>query len=163
MAKIGWKKRLSVYMRDRFICRYCGKRLHLQDVTLDHILPRSKGGSHSESNLATACSDCNLGKSSDILFPVDMVFAKSRFQGWFIHKHFGIFSVEFSEYELCLCRGSEHLVTNNSCYDDEFIEEIRSIFRFSGKRSVKTVLDFDRALACIRGFVVDSRNMDGQN
>lgn len=55
-------KRLSIYLRDGFCCCYCGKSLKGSapaEVTLDHLLPRSTGGSNEATNLVTACRSCN--------------------------------------------------------------------------------------------------------
>lgn len=59
--------RFAVLQRDGFRCRYCGH--HPPDVQLqvDHIVPRSRGGSDDPENLPTACSDCNQGKSARLL------------------------------------------------------------------------------------------------
>lgn len=59
---ISKHKRLAIYLRDGFLCCYCGSDLHdakPSDINLDHIKPRSKGGSNSETNLITACKSCN--------------------------------------------------------------------------------------------------------
>jgi 5-methylcytosine-specific restriction endonuclease McrA len=55
-------KRLALNLRDGFKCAYCGKDLKdssPRDVTLDHLLPRSCGGSNEATNLITACLRCN--------------------------------------------------------------------------------------------------------
>ena len=51
--------RFNVFLRDGFACLYCGRR---EDLTFDHVIPRSRGGRTSWSNIATACSRCNLAK-----------------------------------------------------------------------------------------------------
>lgn len=48
--------RQNIFKRDRNACQYCGSN---KDLTLDHVLPKSKGGESSWSNLATACKKCN--------------------------------------------------------------------------------------------------------
>jgi 5-methylcytosine-specific restriction endonuclease McrA len=53
--------RFNVFLRDRFQCQYCGA---LEDLTFDHLLPRSKGGQTTWENVVTACSPCNLRKSN---------------------------------------------------------------------------------------------------
>lgn len=58
-------KRLAIYLRDEFECVYCGRNLHKaapQDVTLDHVKAKSKGGENHESNLVTACRSCNCAR-----------------------------------------------------------------------------------------------------
>ena len=56
-------KRLRIYMRDKFRCQYCGEKKPAGDLTLDHILPRSRGGDNSPVNIVTACVPCNNRKS----------------------------------------------------------------------------------------------------
>ena len=51
--------RFNVFLRDRFTCQYCGSK---EDLTFDHVLPRSKGGLTRWDNVITACSPCNLAK-----------------------------------------------------------------------------------------------------
>jgi 5-methylcytosine-specific restriction endonuclease McrA len=57
-------KRLRIYMRDKFRCQYCGQKKGAAELTLDHILPRSRGGDHSPLNVVTACITCNNRKSN---------------------------------------------------------------------------------------------------
>lgn len=51
--------RLAVYKKDGNSCVYCGSK---DDLTIDHNLPQSRGGSNDISNLLTACRACNAGK-----------------------------------------------------------------------------------------------------
>ena len=55
-------KRLRIYMRDKFRCQYCGEKKAAGELTLDHILPRSRGGDNSPVNIVTACEACNNRK-----------------------------------------------------------------------------------------------------
>ena len=55
-------KRLRIYMRDKFRCQYCGEKKPAGELTLDHILPRSRGGDNSPFNVVTACVACNNRK-----------------------------------------------------------------------------------------------------
>lgn len=57
-------KRLRLYMRDRFRCQYCGLKFAANELTLDHITPRSQGGLSLPENLATACVKCNNRKAN---------------------------------------------------------------------------------------------------
>ena len=53
--------RFNVFLRDRFVCQYCGSP---DDLTFDHIIPRSKGGQTTWENVVAACSPCNLRKGN---------------------------------------------------------------------------------------------------
>jgi 5-methylcytosine-specific restriction endonuclease McrA len=55
--------RFAVLKRDDFTCQYCGRKAPSVILQLDHIYPKSKGGSDSINNYRTACAECNLGKS----------------------------------------------------------------------------------------------------
>jgi 5-methylcytosine-specific restriction endonuclease McrA len=57
-------KRLRIYMRDKFCCQYCGEKKGAVELTLDHIMPRSRGGDNSPVNVVTACVPCNNRKSN---------------------------------------------------------------------------------------------------
>lgn len=52
--------RREVFVRDRYTCQYCGTSHG--DLTLDHVIPRSRGGPHTWENLVTACRTCNHRK-----------------------------------------------------------------------------------------------------
>lgn len=54
--------RTKIFMRDRYRCQYCGHRGTLADLSLDHILPRSRGGKTTPENLCVACRVCNSRK-----------------------------------------------------------------------------------------------------
>jgi 5-methylcytosine-specific restriction endonuclease McrA len=63
---IPLKLRFAVLSRDKFRCCICGKSPAIDVGTIlhiDHIVPFSKGGKTTLSNLQTLCSECNLGKS----------------------------------------------------------------------------------------------------
>ena len=61
--------RFNVFLRDRFTCQYCGAR---EDLTFDHVIPRSKGGQTTWENVVAACSPCNLRKSDRLPREADM-------------------------------------------------------------------------------------------
>jgi len=50
----------EVLRRDEYTCQYCGKRS--PNLTIDHIIPRRLGGTHSWENLVAACPNCNHRK-----------------------------------------------------------------------------------------------------
>ena len=49
--------RREIFARDRHTCQYCGREA--KNLTLDHVTPRFRGGSHSWENVVTACISCN--------------------------------------------------------------------------------------------------------
>src|SRR3954466_4822582 len=57
--------RREVFVRDRHTCQYCGRQAH--DMTLDHVMPRHRGGGHTWENLVTACKPCNHRKGGKTL------------------------------------------------------------------------------------------------
>ena len=50
-----------MFLRDRFQCQYCGAE---DDLTFDHLLPRSRGGHTTWGNVVAACAPCNLKKGN---------------------------------------------------------------------------------------------------
>ena len=56
--------RFNVFLRDKFACQYCGSN---NELTFDHLLPRSKGGKTDWDNVVTACSSCNVKKGGRLL------------------------------------------------------------------------------------------------
>lgn len=61
------KARFRVLTRDNYRCRYCGRSAPSVIVHVDHIIPACEGGVTDDSNLVTACLDCNLGKGGSLL------------------------------------------------------------------------------------------------
>jgi len=53
--------RLEVFNRDRYTCQYCGKEA--RQLTLDHVLPRYRGGEQTWENVVSACIPCNRRKA----------------------------------------------------------------------------------------------------
>jgi 5-methylcytosine-specific restriction endonuclease McrA len=56
--------RFNVFLRDRFTCQYCAERFPTQELTFDHVVPRSRGGRTTWTNVVAACSSCNLLKGN---------------------------------------------------------------------------------------------------
>lgn len=56
--------RSNLYRRDAFTCQYCGVALPGQDLTIEHVLPRSRGGPTTWENCVAACEDCNGRKAN---------------------------------------------------------------------------------------------------
>jgi 5-methylcytosine-specific restriction endonuclease McrA len=67
------KRRISrraVFARDDWLCQYCGAASHL---TVDHVIPRSRGGASSWDNVVTSCAPCNIRKADRLPEEVGMV------------------------------------------------------------------------------------------
>jgi 5-methylcytosine-specific restriction endonuclease McrA len=54
--------RLNIYARDQNTCQYCGKLHPRQELNLDHVVPRSRGGATNWENVVCSCVPCNLRK-----------------------------------------------------------------------------------------------------
>ncbi|HET7104838.1 MAG TPA: HNH endonuclease [Terracidiphilus sp.] len=63
--------RKNILLRDRNTCQYCGVVLPSSDLTLDHVIPRSRGGSSSWENLVACCHACNRHKGNRLLQEID--------------------------------------------------------------------------------------------
>lgn len=55
-------KRNRIFQRDSYRCTYCGEQFLFDELTVDHVQPRVRGGDHSDGNLVTACRACNTLK-----------------------------------------------------------------------------------------------------
>lgn len=61
------RRKVRIAKRDGMKCNYCTRPFRrLSEATLDHFIPRSKGGSNHISNLVLACNDCNQNKKDEI-------------------------------------------------------------------------------------------------
>jgi hypothetical protein len=67
MPSLSVRTRFEVFKRDRFTCQYCGQTPPAVLLEVDHVIPRSVGGSDEMDNLITSCQDCNRGKSDKLL------------------------------------------------------------------------------------------------
>ncbi len=56
--------RFNVFLRDGFRCQYCDQRQRSEELTFDHVVPRSRGGATTWENVVTACATCNARKGN---------------------------------------------------------------------------------------------------
>lgn len=63
-------RREIIFEKDNYTCLACGNK---NDLTIDHIIPKSMGGSNEEDNLQTLCRGCNLLKGSKIRYYRNLV------------------------------------------------------------------------------------------
>lgn len=57
----------ALWHRDLGVCQYCYKSVTISNATIDHVIPKSRGGGHTWENLVIACSKCNGKKGSRLL------------------------------------------------------------------------------------------------
>lgn len=69
--------RANIFRRDRGECQYCGSR---KNLTIDHVVPKSKGGKTNWTNLVTACNRCNITKGDKTPEQAGMVLKTSPFK-----------------------------------------------------------------------------------
>ncbi len=68
--------RRNVFARDNHTCQYCGERKPTSKLSIDHVMPRSRNGSSTWTNVVTACKECNVRKGGRLLEETDMSLRK---------------------------------------------------------------------------------------
>jgi 5-methylcytosine-specific restriction endonuclease McrA len=68
--------KMNVFMRDLYECQYCGLKMCNSDATLDHVVPRSRGGTITWYNAVASCKDCNNRKGHKTLVDSGMKLKK---------------------------------------------------------------------------------------
>lgn len=63
---VSKRLRYEILRRDNHACRYCGATAPNVKLNVDHVIPKSLGGSDKPSNLVASCADCNAGKTSSL-------------------------------------------------------------------------------------------------
>ena len=69
--------RFNVFLRDKFACQYCGDK---NNLTFDHLLPKSRGGITDWENVVTACSSCNVRKGGKLYKDCDLNLFKKPYR-----------------------------------------------------------------------------------
>lgn len=64
--------RFNVFLRDHWLCQYCSKKHKTNELTFDHVIPRSRGGRTTWDNIVAACQECNTKKGSRMPYEVEM-------------------------------------------------------------------------------------------
>lgn len=71
IKKVGRKqslgRKIKLYVEQDGKCRYCNDPFEVDEMTFDHVHPRSKGGSNGKDNLVLACKECNQKKADKLL------------------------------------------------------------------------------------------------
>lgn len=73
--------RYNIFKRDGYQCQYCSTA---KDLTLDHLIPRSKGGKSTWNNLVTACKKCNSKKGNSTPKEAGLILKKPPFKPSYI-------------------------------------------------------------------------------
>lgn len=81
MVRSVYKKRVpfsykNVMKRDRHTCQYCGAT---KDLTIDHVVPKCKGGRNTFENCVTACRTCNHRKGNKNLYEINLQLRKEPY------------------------------------------------------------------------------------
>jgi len=84
--------RKMLIKRDKNICQYCNKKLFGAQITVDHVLPKSQGGTTSFTNCVISCQNCNSKKANNTPEQANMVLLKkpthpSYSSTYFIHDY----------------------------------------------------------------------------
>lgn len=66
--------RHNLFLRDLYVCQYCGDTFRESDLTIDHVIPRVAGGKTSWENCSTSCKSCNSRKGHKLQKPIRMPF-----------------------------------------------------------------------------------------
>lgn len=70
--------RREIFRRDDYTCQYCDA--HTRNLTVDHVVPRTRGGSHTWGNLVSACPSCNRRKGGKTLAEARMTLRRKPFR-----------------------------------------------------------------------------------
>jgi len=87
--------RSRIYKRDGYECVYCGSK---KELTLDHVIPKSKGGGNEWTNLVTSCFKCNLKKGNKTPEEVKLIMKHKPFTPSLISETDGLQKV-WNEYK----------------------------------------------------------------
>jgi 5-methylcytosine-specific restriction endonuclease McrA len=95
--------RRNIFLRDDYVCQYCGERFDPKYLTCDHIIPKSRGGVTEWSNIVTSCNRCNLKKGDKLTDEIEMYPRKrpSRPNGFYLlmlHVGIKIFPEHWKDY-----------------------------------------------------------------
>lgn len=71
MNKVKFTRR-NIFARDGNRCQFCGKRFDTKELSLDHVLPKSRGGLTTWDNIVCSCSSCNARKGGGTLRETNM-------------------------------------------------------------------------------------------
>jgi 5-methylcytosine-specific restriction endonuclease McrA len=90
--------RRAVFRRDNFTCQYCG--LQSNRLTIDHVIPRHRGGKHVWNNVVSACPACNRRKGGKTLEEAHMtLYRKAAEPSASMRSLFAHYLIEYHDWE----------------------------------------------------------------
>lgn len=78
-------RKRTLFNRDNWSCQYCSKQLNQESITIDHIVPRCRGGTTTWKNCVVCCKTCNRNKGSYLPIEVNMKLIKQPDNPKFVH------------------------------------------------------------------------------
>ena len=92
--------KMEIFNRDKYMCQYCGSQG--RELTLDHVIPRYRGGSHSWENVVSACIPCNRKKAGRLPQEASMPLLhqprQPKYDGFHIPYHYVRLHTEWHKY-----------------------------------------------------------------
>lgn len=82
--------RNNIFIRDKWSCQYCHTQFKNSELTLDHVIPKSKGGKTTWENIVTACKKCNHSKGNKTHILPKKMPSKPNFYQLYNNKNFMI-------------------------------------------------------------------------
>ena len=154
--KAAWKQerteRFRILHRDCFACRYCGSKPGSDLLEVDHLIPRSRGGSDKEANLVTACKTCNSRKSDTIFFPHGLIERRDEEAGWFVHKSFGEWRIVFCDDHVGIDKQWYGFIEGFRVFDESLMMHL-----YDKPWARECFSDMERAFAHLREMLRDPR------
>ena len=93
------QKFIIAYKYD-FSCQFCGAKVDHDQIEIDHMVPKSMGGSDRLENLTCACKKCNQSKSSAIAFPRSICEGQDSIDpDWTVLRSFGNWQIKFHPFD----------------------------------------------------------------
>ena len=87
--------KMNIFMRDLYQCQYCSVKMIPSDSTIDHVIPRSKGGTITWHNAVTSCRDCNNKKGHKTLSESNMKLQKPASPLVWNHNYFRRYCIRY--------------------------------------------------------------------
>jgi len=91
--------RRAIFDRDNNTCQYCGKKMRKDKLTIDHVIPKSRGGGEAWDNLVLACFECNAKKRNKSHEEMGMkLIRKPKKPRWMPHVGLGLSALKKPEW-----------------------------------------------------------------